>query len=713
MKLTRSATLAASLVTALGAALLAAAPLAHAQTTSATPAITILLSDQGTDGGVPYNGLVQASDGNIYGTNQCGGNTSNAYSQCITATGLSPSSGGDIFKITPAGDYSVVYSFTGGNDGGLPQGLVEAPDGNLYGVTVWDGANGVGTVFRFNFLTNTLTTIYNFADSAGEDNPLGTIIYGDDGYLYGTTVEFANQTNNGVLWRIKTDGTGYSALWNFGVSGGSASGNFGNNVQDGVTKVGSSLYGTSENGAGNANAGAVWAITTGGVGTVLHQFTNSTDGGNPAAGVKYYSDGNLYGVTYGCESAGASYGTLYKTGTASGFSTIYNATTEGCFDGRVEFDGAGNAFFGSIGDSKSGAIGGLWDYDISKSSTAQFYTFPSNNSEGQQPDSQPFIDNQGRLWTEQYDDGSGAYPGTIVAFDLSPAEAAPITISASPTSVAVNADTTIAWKSTNSFSSNEQVCFATSTPSASGWSGLQSGSYSKGILSGSKSVSFTTAGTYVLAITCGGQESALVTVKVTGGAVATTSTLTASASIIPAGGSVTLTDTVKKNSGSGVPTGTITLKSGSTVLGSGSLNGSGVFSVTASSSAYPNGTYPLTAVYGGDANDDASTSNTVNVSVADATSTALTINPTTVTIGQSVTLKATVTASKGGTPTGSVSFLEGTINLGSVPLSGGVGTAVVSSSSYPAGTYEITAVYNGDTTQAPSTSPAVKVTLSK
>jgi len=709
MKITRivSHCLAASLATTL----LVVTPQLRAQTTAATPLYTILENAQGTDGGVPYNGLVQASDGNIYGTNQCGGNNSNAQAQCFSM-GLGPSSGGDIFKITPAGDYSVVYSFQDDNNGGIPQGLVEAPDGNLYGITVWDGANGVGTLFRFNFLTNTLTTLYAFQNSGGEDNPLGTIIYGDDGYLYGTTAEFANNTGNGVLWRIKTDGTGFSTLWSFGTSGGSNSGNFGNFVQDGVTKVGSSLYGTSETGAGTADAGAVWGITTAGVGTVLHQFTNSTDGGNPAYGVKYYSDGDLYGVTFGCNSGGASYGTVYKTGTTSGFSTLYNATTEGCFTGRVEFDGDGNAFFASIGDNNSGPIGGLWDYDVSKKSTSQFYTFPSDNSEGQQPDSQPFIDNQGRVWTEQYDDGSGAYAGSIVAFDLTPAEAAPITISASPTSVAVKADTTIAWKSTNSFSSNEQVCFATSTPAASGWSGLQTGSYSSGVLSGSKSVSFSANGTYVLAITCGGQESALVTVKVTGGAVATTSTLTASATNIPAGGVVTLTATVKKTSGTGVPTGTVTFKSGSTVLYSNKLNESGVLSITASSTGYPNGSYPIVATYAGDANDDASTSNTVTISVKDATATALTINPTSVKIGANVTLKATVTASKGGTPTGTVSFMDGTVNLGTVPVSGGVASATVSSKGYPAGVYNITAVYSGDSTQAPSTSPAVKVTLS-
>jgi hypothetical protein len=193
--------------------------------------------------------------------------------------------------------------------------------------------------------------------------------------------------------------------------------------------------------------------------------------------------------------------------------------------------------------------------------------------------------------------------------------------------------------------------------------------------------------------------------------VATTSTLTASATTIPAGASVTLTDTVKKSSGSGVPTGSVTLKSGSTVLYTGKLNSSGVLSITASSSKYPNGTYPLTATYAGDATDDASTSNTVDVAIKDATATALTINPASVAVGAKVTLKATVTASKGGTPTGSVSFMDGTRKLLTVTLSSGIASATVSSSGYPAGTYSITAVYNGDTAQAPSTSPAVKVTL--
>jgi hypothetical protein len=103
----------------------------------------------------------------------------------------------------------------------------------------------------------------------------------------------------------------------------------------------------------------------------------------------------------------------------------------------------------------------------------------------------------------------------------------------------------------------------------------------------------------------------------------------------------------------------------------------------------------------------------VNVVIKDATTTALVITPTTVTIPANVTLKATVSASKGGTPTGTVTFMEGTYVLGTVNVSGGVGSATVSSGSYPAGTYEINAVYNGDTAQAPSTSSTVKVVVNK
>ena len=83
---------------------------------------------------IPVAGLVQGSDGNFYGTTQSGGTNGGE---------------GTVFKISPNGALTTLYSFTGGNDGASPQaGLVQGSDGNFYGTTVNGGQGGAGTVFR-------------------------------------------------------------------------------------------------------------------------------------------------------------------------------------------------------------------------------------------------------------------------------------------------------------------------------------------------------------------------------------------------------------------------------------------------------------------------------------------------------------------------------------------------------------------------------------
>jgi uncharacterized repeat protein (TIGR03803 family) len=86
------------------------------------------------DGGNPYAGLIQGADGNFYGTTyEAGANLD-----------------GTIFKITPAGLETVLYSFAGGSDGRRPFGaLVQGTDGHFYGTTQFGGANNVGTVFKY------------------------------------------------------------------------------------------------------------------------------------------------------------------------------------------------------------------------------------------------------------------------------------------------------------------------------------------------------------------------------------------------------------------------------------------------------------------------------------------------------------------------------------------------------------------------------------
>jgi uncharacterized repeat protein (TIGR03803 family) len=90
-----------------------------------------------TDGGYPSGALIQATDGNIYGTTQAGG-TNN---------------GGTVFQITPTGTFTSLYSFclqTACADGELPIGLMQATSGIIYGTTEKGGINGDGTVFSLN-----------------------------------------------------------------------------------------------------------------------------------------------------------------------------------------------------------------------------------------------------------------------------------------------------------------------------------------------------------------------------------------------------------------------------------------------------------------------------------------------------------------------------------------------------------------------------------
>jgi trimeric autotransporter adhesin len=190
----------------------------------------------------------------------------------------------------------------------------------------------------------------------------------------------------------------------------------------------------------------------------------------------------------------------------------------------------------------------------------------------------------------------------------------------------------------------------------------------------------------------------------------TTTTVTASTSSSVFGQSVTLTATVAASgSGGGTPTGTVQFFSGSTSLGTATLSGG---TATLTTSALPAGSDSITAVYQGDSNFATSTSAAVTVAVSQGTtSTVLTASTTTPTKGESVTLTATVTASTGsGTPTGTVEFFSGTTSLGTATLSNG--TASLTVTSLAAGTDSVTAVYQGDTNFAGSTSASQAITVS-
>jgi uncharacterized repeat protein (TIGR03803 family) len=151
--------------------------------------LTVLYSFADTnDGAIPAAGLTPGADGNFYGVAEIGGEF-----------GL-----GTVFKVTPAGAFTALYSFAGEEDGGYPfGGLLAARDGNLYGTTETDGAYGLGTVFQISPSGN-LNTLAQFEGYNGS-TPLAALIQGSDGNLYGTT-EAGGTADQGTLFRINLAG---------------------------------------------------------------------------------------------------------------------------------------------------------------------------------------------------------------------------------------------------------------------------------------------------------------------------------------------------------------------------------------------------------------------------------------------------------------------------------------------------------------------------
>jgi uncharacterized repeat protein (TIGR03803 family) len=154
-----------------------------------------------TDGNGPVAGLVQATNGDLYGTTGYGGANTNPDV---------PYGGGTVFKITPSGKLTTLYSFcsqSGCTDSALPgAALIQATDGNLYGTTVYDNcaSNGcAGTVFKIT-PSGALTTLYSFCSQSGctdGSTPPAGLVQATNGDLYGTT-ELDGANGDGTVFTL-------------------------------------------------------------------------------------------------------------------------------------------------------------------------------------------------------------------------------------------------------------------------------------------------------------------------------------------------------------------------------------------------------------------------------------------------------------------------------------------------------------------------------
>lgn len=272
-------------------------------------------SPNGSDARRPFAGLIQAADGNFYGTTSQGGVPNNG--------GFSF---GAVFKITPSGTESVLYSFAGyPSDGVAPVGgLIQATDGNLYGTTLYGGANNTGTIFKIT-PGGTETVLHSFGVSPGPDgaSPYAGLIQAADGNLYGTT-EAGGLGGSGTVFKITLAGV-ETVLYSFE---GGYDGSF--PVAGLIQATDGNFYGTTQGGGapnfqGNS-CGTVFKITPSGTESVLYSFAGFLDGSGPVSGLIQATDGSLYGTTGG--------GGVYDCG------TIFNVTLAGIETVHYAFAGA-------------------------------------------------------------------------------------------------------------------------------------------------------------------------------------------------------------------------------------------------------------------------------------------------------------------------------------------------------------------------------------
>jgi uncharacterized repeat protein (TIGR03803 family) len=266
----------------------------------------------------PYDELIQASDGNFYGTTLSGG-----------TSGL-----GTIFKMDGARRITTIHSFTG-SDGASPRaGLVQARDGKFYGATFEGGAFNAGTIFKVT-AAGTLTTIRHLAGPDGSF-PAAALIQARDGNLYGVTAG-GGAFDAGTAFKMDAAGT-LTTIHSF--QGADGSGPWGRlfEARDGT------FYGTTA-------SGTIFKMDAAGRLTTLHTST-SEDDGRSFVGIVQANDGSFYGTT---ATGGTGVGTVFRIDAAGTFKTIHRfSAIEGAFPrGRLMQASDGRLF----GTTNSGGLG--------------------------------------------------------------------------------------------------------------------------------------------------------------------------------------------------------------------------------------------------------------------------------------------------------------------------------------------------------------------
>ena len=325
----------------------------------------------------PLRGVVEGSDGSLYGTTYYGGASPGSESYTDAGT---------VFRMEKNGSGFVILHHFNRSDGRNPVGLFEASDGQLYGITLLGGSRDRGSVFRLRRDGGGFETIHGFGGTLSEGHTSAYLTESSNGWLYGMTLYGGGTNSGGTIFRLQKDGSDFSVVYSFNfypishgplvaasdgqLFGSSTGGEFG---EGSIYRVGSAsgltviyaspsnsilsphlafegsdglLYGTGYIRSGTNTAGAVFSIGKDGSQlVVLKTFSSYPDPGAELVGLAEGLDGYLYGCTRGAvfriDKAGQNFSILHEFAddgkgsnpasgvVASGDGNLYGTTTAG------------------------------------------------------------------------------------------------------------------------------------------------------------------------------------------------------------------------------------------------------------------------------------------------------------------------------------------------------------------------------------------------
>ncbi len=395
----------------------------------------VLHTFTGPDGAQPVAALVRDAAGNLYGTTFYGGNGT----LCGGTAGC-----GTVFKLSPNGVETVLYSFSGGADGANPKGLFRDASGILYGVASTGGnlslcgpypPTGCGVIFKLSPPATICrsvvcpwreTVLHTFTGPDGA-LPEGSLIQDAAGNFYGATLSGGADQYGGTVFKIDVAGQ-ESVLLNFYYQGSNGFEPMAGLIESSA----GTLYGTTYAG-GNGGYGVIYQLDpTTGQETVLHRFSGYDDGGYPLGALLFDGAGNLYGTTWQggfmSEECYGGCGVVFKQDTSGHLNVLYSFL--GGADGGWPFaglirDAAGNLYgTTSSGGNLSACYAGcgvVFKLDANGSETV-LYAF-ADGADGYSPGASLIQDAAGNLYGTTTAGGDRNCPvlgGCGVVFEITP-----------------------------------------------------------------------------------------------------------------------------------------------------------------------------------------------------------------------------------------------------------------------------------------------------